>query len=313
MAFIKPSIHSKDSAMAENQDLLEENVRTTRANLNYLLDGPKINRRFVSAGVEVNTGSYGPYETTIRDGREIKDHFSFDRHGFRLIDAPSSVADFKDKAEVDAKYEDEVRDYVQRAFGADLVVTMNMMSRTSGEIPKPKEADGPYRHHGGVQPPAGEVHVDTEPNRQLAAAQHLYARERPGGPGFKRFIISSFWRVYSPPPHNCPLAVCDAQSVKDDEGVPNVLWVVDKIPEREEMFAEMEDEKQLAAAVFKYSPNHRWWYFSKMERDEALLFKFHDSDRSAGWRTLHTAFWDDSFPGADVRESIECRSIAFFE
>ena len=299
--------------MAKTQHKLEETARTTRANLKYLLDSPKINRRFVSSGVEVNTGSYGPYETAIRDGRDIKDHFTFDRHGFRLLDAPSSVVDFENKAEVEAKYQNEVRDYVQRAFGADFVVTLNWMVRTSGEIPKPKESEEPYRHYGGVQPPAGEVHVDTEPSRQLAAAQHLYQKERPDGPGFKRFIISSFWRAYSPPPQNCPLAVCDAQSVKDDEGVPNVLWVVDKIPEGDDMFADMDDEKQLAAAVFQHSPDHRWWYFSKMTRDEALLFKFHDSERSVGWRTLHTAFWDDSFPDATVRESIECRSIAFFE
>ncbi len=50
-----------------------------------------------------------------------------------------------------------------------------------------------------------------------------------------------------------------------------------------------------------------------MTRDEALLLKFHDSDRSVGWRTPHTAFWDGSFPAANVRESIECRTIAFFE
>jgi hypothetical protein len=44
-----------------------------------------------------------------------------------------------------------------------------------------------------------------------------------------------------------------------------------------------------------------------------LLFKFHDSDRAGAWRVPHTAFWDDSLPGAQPRESIECRSIAFFE
>lgn len=302
-----------DLAMATNHDSLEDITRTTRANLKYLLDGPKINRRFVSAGVEVNTGRYGPYETTIRDGREIKNHFSFDRHGFQLLDAPTGVVDFHDKTEVEAKYKNEVRDHVQRAFGADFVVPIGWMIRTSGDIPKPKESAGPYRHYGGVQPPAGEVHVDTEPNRQLAAAQRAYEKERPNGPGFKRFIISSFWRTFSPPPQVCPLAVCDAQSVGDDEGVPNTLWIVDKIPEGDEMFADMDDEKQLAAAIFRHNPDHRWWYFSGMTRDEALLLKFHDSDRSVGWRTPHTAFWDDSFPDANVRESIECRSIAFFE
>ncbi len=292
---------------------IEETVRTTQANLNYLLPGPDINRRFVSAGVEVNTGSYGPYPTTIRDGRAIRDHFSFERHGFRLLDAPTAVADFHDKAEVEAKYQDEVRDYIQQAYGADIVMPMGWMIRTSGDIPKLEKSDEPYRHYGGVQPAAGEVHVDTEPSRQLAAAHRAYDKVRPGGPGFKRFIISSFWRTFSPPPQECPLALCDASSVRDDEGTPNVLWVVDKIPQGEAMFAPMNDDAQMAAAIFRHNPDHRWWYFSGMTRDEALLFKFHDSDRSGGWRTPHTAFWDESLPGANVRESIECRSIAFFE
>ncbi len=88
---------------------IEETVRTTRTNLNYLLPGPDINRRFVSPGVEVNTGNYGPYLTTIRDGRAIRDHFSFDRHGFQLLHAPTAIEDFHDKAGVEDKYKDEVR------------------------------------------------------------------------------------------------------------------------------------------------------------------------------------------------------------
>lgn len=293
---------------------IEETARSVQANLNYLLPGTPINRRFVSAGVEVNTGRNGPYPTTVRDARAIRDHFTLDCQGFRLLDAPTAIRDFHDKAEVEAHYQAEVQRYVQEAYGADLVVPMGWMLRTSGEIPEAPKSDQPYRHYGGLQPAAGEVHVDTEPGRQPAAAQRAYERARPNGPGFKRFVISSFWRTFSPPPQNCPLAVCDARSVRDDEGTPNVLWVVDKIPEGEAMFAPMDDDgNPLAAAIFHHNPDHRWWYFSNMTRDEALLFKFHDSDRSRAWRCPHTAFWDASLPGANVRESIECRSIAFFE
>ncbi|KAK1753852.1 hypothetical protein QBC47DRAFT_429241 [Echria macrotheca] len=311
------SLRATQETMAVD-DSIEETARTMQANLNYLLPGPAINRRFVSAGVEVNTGRYGPFATTIRDGRTIRDHFSFDRHGFRLLDAPTSIIDFYDKPEVEQKYMTEVAGHVQQAFGADFVVPIGWMQRTSGDIgSKKKAADGeekPYRHYGGLQPAAGEVHVDTEPSRQLAYAERHYRAARPDGPGFKRFVISSFWRTFSAPPQDCPLAVCDARSVRDDEGTPNVLWVVDRIPEtEEEMLAPMDDDAQLAAAIFRHNPDHRWWYFSGMRRDEALLFKFHDSDRSVGWRVPHSAFWDASFEGANVRESIECRSIAFWE
>jgi hypothetical protein len=50
-----------------------------------------------------------------------------------------------------------------------------------------------------------------------------------------------------------------------------------------------------------------------MQPDDALLFKFHDSDHSRTWRCPHTAFRDTSFPHAHIRESIECRSVAFWE
>ncbi|KAK4444720.1 putative ga4 desaturase family protein [Podospora aff. communis PSN243] len=299
-------------------DPIEATARTTTANLNYLLPGPDINRRFVSAGVEVNTGTYGPYPTTIRDGRTIRHHFTFNKHGFQLLDAPTSITNFHDKTEVEAHYQSEVAAYVKKAFNADFVYAQGWMLRTSGTIPKREEGEGdgrkPYRHYGGLQPAAGEVHVDTEPSRQWAYAKRVYERARPEGPGFKRFVMSSFWRAFSGGVQDCPLAVCDAGSVGDDEGVPNVLWVVDKIPEGDDMFKPMDDDAQLAAAIFRHNPDHRWWYFSGMQKDEALLFKFHDSDSSVGWRVPHSAFWDDSFPETrTVRESIECRTIAFFE
>ena len=293
---------------------IEDDVRTVQAEISYLLPGPDINRRFVSAGVEVNTGVYGPFPVTIRDGRAIRHHFTLDTHGFVLADHPTAVADFYDKAAVDRVYPGEVADAVKALTGASFVAVMGWMIRNSGDISKyqPKQ-DGPYVHAGGVQPPAGEAHIDTEPSRADRQAEAIYRKFRPDGPGYTRFIYSSFWKTFSPPPQDCPLALCDHRGVGDEEGLPNVLHVVDKIPEGEAMFAPMNDADLPAAAIFRFNPDHRWWYFSRMTRDEAILLKFHDSDRSVAWRTPHTAFWDTSFPDAHVRESIECRSIAFFE
>ena len=292
---------------------IEEGVRSVETEINYLLPGPDINRRFVSAGVEVNTGTYGPFKVRVRDGRAIKKHFTLDTHGFVLADCPSAVKDFFNAEEVDRLYQAEVAEAVKALTGATFVAPGGWMLRNSGDMSRFKRADGPYIHQGGVQPPAGEAHIDTEPSRADRQARAVYERVRPGGPGYKRFIYSSFWRTFSDPPQDCPLAVCDGKSVGADEGVPNVLYVVDKIPEGEAMFAPMPDAEQMAAAIFKYNPNHRWWYFSHMNRDEALLLKFHDSDHSVAWRTPHTAFWDTSFPDRKERASIECRSVAFFE
>ena len=63
-----------------------------------------------------------------------------------------------------------------------------------------------------------------------------------------------------------------------------------------------------------YDPAHKWFWFPRMRREEALVFKVFDSlkDGRARW-TAHTAFADPtSPPHARPRESIEIRTLAFF-
>ena len=134
------------------------------------------------------------------------------------------------------------------------------------------------------------------------------ARVTPGS------LLQASWRTFSDPPQDWPLALCDARSVGADEGTRNTLHIVDQIPDEQTMLRDMPDEDSLiAAAIFHYNPKHRWWYFSNMTRDEVVLLKFHDSDRSRAMRVPHTAFCDPTFANAKPRHSIECRSFAFFE
>ena len=292
----------------------EDKVRSTRTMIRYLADGSYVNRRFVSPGEEYSTGLYEDHEVAIRDAREVRRRIGLDSHGFVLADHISGVADFRDKDEVEARYQDEACELVQWLTGASRVVARGWMVRTSGDLPpKPEKVVG-YQHYGGVQPPAGEVHVDFTRETAHRVAERTYRDACPGGPGYSRFIATSLWRTFSPPPQDCPLALCDGRSLREDEGVRNTLHIVDELPSVEEMVRPMEGEdERIAASVFRYSPEHRWWYFSNMHRDEALLFKFFDSNHDVAWRCPHTAFWDASQPGARVRESIEFRSIAFFE
>ena len=63
-----------------------------------------------------------------------------------------------------------------------------------------------------------------------------------------------------------------------------------------------------------WDPNHRWYWFPHMRRDEALVFKVFDSETDGRSRwTAHTAFDDPtSPPNPRFRESIEIRTLAFF-
>ena len=228
---------------------------------------------------------------------------------------PTAVRDFHDKAEVDRVYEREVEEHVRQLTGADKVVGRGWMIRTSADLSDVAQQKAEnYQHTGGIQPPAGEAHVDLNTATAHRMAEGTYKKNFPDGPGYKRFLISSYWRTFSPPPQDVPLAICDGRTSFAGEEKSNTLFIVDAFPEDVALTAPVEGEEQMiAASIFSHSPHMRWWYFSNMQRDDALLFKFHDSDHTRTWRCPHTAFRDPTFADANIRESIEVRTVAFWE
>jgi hypothetical protein len=188
-----------------------------------------------------------------------------------------------------------------RLSGADFVVPMGGMMRASDAT------------SASVQPPAAEAHVDFTESCAARIAERLYRTARPAGPGYRRFIAFSLWRVLSAPPQDMPVALCEGGSVRDDEGTHNTKVDVSEIPTGEALFAPIEGEEQMSAAtIFHYSPAHRWWYFPDMESEEVIFIKFYDSDHAKAWRCPHTAFRDNTRPDAHPRRSMEFRAIAYF-
>lgn len=296
-------------------DDLETCARKVQAMMRYVDEGDFVTRRYVSQGEELNTGTYSDHEVTIRDGMPIRDHFALDTHGFMIAKSKSAVRDFHDKAEVERLYEREVEREVLRLTGADKCVARGWMLRTSADLSAHAASKkGNYQHRGGIQPTAGEAHVDSNTATSRRMAEATYREAFPDGPGFKRFLVSSFWRTFSPPPQDIPLALCDGRSAYAGEEKDNTLIICDEFPTGDALTAPFEGEdKLLAATIFSYHPDHRWWYFAGMQADDALLFKFHDSDHSRTWRCPHSAFVDASTINPNIRESIECRSVAFWE
>ncbi len=294
---------------------IEQRARQVRALMRYVDPGDFVTRRFVSRGEEINTGTYSDHAVTIRDGMPIRDHFRLDTHGFMIAKSNTAVTDFRDKAMVDRLYEREVERDVIRLTGADRCVARGWMLRTSEDLSayKAGRVEG-YKHSGGLQPPAGEAHVDIDTRTARRMAQATYREHFPGGPGYSRFLITSHWRTFSPPPQDVPLALCDGRSSMDGEEKSNTLVIVDEFPQGDALTAPIAgEEDMLAATIPCFDPAHRWWYFAGMARDDVLLFKFHDSDHSVTWRCPHSAFADGSAKGANPRSSIECRSIAFWD
>jgi len=268
--------------------------------LRYLAPGSTVLRRFTAPGASINTGSYEPHTVPIRNGRPMKDTFRTDIHGFEISRHRSAVSEFTDKAEVDAVYIPEVIEFVQERTGAHEVASRGAVLRRSA---------APAEH--ASQPQAALVHIDYGPEGAAMTAPRVYAEHFPDGPGYSRALAASVWRVFSPPPQDWPLAVCDFRSLRDDEGLPNQLYFVDRLPD--DPFAEVDESKIITSgSEFHFNADHEWWYFPNMTRDEVLFFVFHDSDHNRPWRVLHSAFRDPSVETAVPRHSIEVRTFAFF-
>ena len=115
----------------------------------------------------------------------------------------------------------------------------------------------------------------------------------------RRFAIVQVWRPIRLPVESFPLAICDASSVKFSDFIISERRYPNRVGQTYSV---------------KYNPDHKWYWFPRMRRDEALVFKVYDSlkDGRARW-TAHTAFDDPTAPpNARPRESIEIRTLAFF-
>jgi hypothetical protein len=75
------------------------------------------------------------------------------------------------------------------------------------------------------------------------------------------------------PIESTPLALCDARSIEAKDFVPSDLIYRDKVGE---------------TYRFTYNPNHRWFYFPHLERNEVILLKCYDSKEDG--RALHGTY-----------------------
>ena len=276
-------------------------VDSVPGELYYLAPRATVLRRFTAHGASINTGVYEPHVVPVRNGRPVQDTFTVDVHGFEIAGHRSAVTDFTDPAEVDEVYVPEVLDFVRARTGADEVACRGWVLRRS-------VASG----ENSSEPQAALVHVDYAPEGAEAQAAALYAERFPDGAGYRRVVATGTWRVFSPPPQDWPLALCDFRSVGPTEGLPNDLYQVDELPA--DPFGEVGPGARRVpdGSEFRYSPGHRWWYFPDMTRDEVLFFVFHDTDHDRPWRVVHSAFRDPTAAATVPRHSIEFRTFAFF-
>ena len=236
------------------------------------------------------TGSQVSRPMPVHDGRPLAETFSLDRNGFLFVEHPTKVGDFFDPDQLKSIYYPEVEELIKRHSGATRVLLFDHTLRSGEE--REREArlirEPVLSAHNDYTEWSGPQRVrDVLPDE----AEALLSR---------RFAIIQVWRAIDQPIESNPLALADAASV--DFG--DLLVAERRYPNR-------------IGQTYRlmHNPKHRWYYFPRMRRDEALVFKVYDSAKDGRARfTPHTSFDDPTTPpGARARQSIEARALAFFE
>jgi hypothetical protein len=272
---------------------VEEAIPAIEAFVNYSVDTgekPASYGGISSAEAdEKRTGKYQEYKMPIRDGRAVADKLSLEREGFILVRHETKVQDFYDEIEVRSIYYAEIEQLVKNASGAKRVLVFDHTLRSADSATREaKQISGPVRNaHNDYTEWSGPQRVrDLLPDE----AEELLKR---------RFAVIQVWRPIRKPVQREPLAIADARSIGTKELFPSSRVYPDRVGE---------------VYHCAFNPEHRWYYFPNMQRNEAMVFKTFDSikDGRARW-TAHTAFDDPNSPqDAPPRESIEIRTLAFF-
>ena len=234
-------------------------------------------------------GTPDPQTVVMHNGRLRADRFTLDGDGFRFVDHPTKVADFFDPDQISSVYYPEMIELVKAESGARRVVVFDHTLRTADDADREqrKIREAVHRAHNDYTEWSGPQRV-----REILPdeAEQLLKR---------RFAIIQVWRPIRHPVETDPLAICDARTVSFDDFIISERRYPNRVGQ---------------TYVITHNPKHHWYWFPRMRRDEALVFKEYDSanDGRARW-TAHTAFPDPtSPPNARPRESIEIRTLAFF-
>jgi hypothetical protein len=262
------------------------------AEIGYAVDtGIKpVNETFdAGQAIRRRTGATEQRTMRIRDGRPLLGQLSLDQNGFALVEHRTALTDFFDATQLETLYYPEAEQLVQVASGASRVVVFDHTLRT-GDLTEQqaKRIREPvlWAHNDYTEWSGPQRVREILPEEAEQLLQH-------------RFAIIQVWRAIDRPIQSHPLALADARSVSSRDLLPAERRYPDRVGETYQLC---------------YNPDHRWFYFPEMQRDEAIVFKVYDSQADGRARfTPHTSFIDPtSPPNAPPRQSIEVRAFAFF-
>src|SRR5271163_4740333 len=266
-------------------------LRSVVAPLNFLVpmaEKPVAYNYEPPPGIPVRTGQRISHHLRIRDARPLVDRLSLDKEGFVLLHHQTAVSNFYDEEQIKSVYYPECERVMQRATGAARVVAFDHIVRNAGMSAKGNT----------IKIPAKRVHND-----YTAWSSPQRVRDLMGDEAEEllkhRFAINNLWRPISGPVLESPLTLCDAQSLSEENLIASDLKYPDRTGE---------------TYSITYNPSQRYYYFPKMQANEAVLIRCFDSAQLGASRfSAHTGFDDPtSPPNAPPRESLEVRMVVFY-
>lgn len=272
-------------------------VASVEASLNYLIEEPSekpaVYLHQPLPEPHRQGPQLGPRTLRIVDARSLRDALSLDAEGVELVEAGSVIAnfdDYYDPERVRETYYPGVEALVARETGAVRVVAFDHNLRSKALSEKSQhDAQMPvlFAHNDYTETSGPQRVRDLLPEQAEALLT-------------KRFAVINVWRPTRDTVKEAPLAVCDAQTMAADDLVSMDLIYPDRVGEIQSL---------------RFDEGHRWLYFSQMQPSEAMLLKCYDSATDGRARfTAHSAFDDPHTPpDAPARESIEVRTLAFFD
>lgn len=232
-----------------------------------------------------------PVEVEIADARGLD--CDLDVEGFTLVSHKSGVADLTDLKVVSEVHSGEIAELLQRLTSCDHVaMTPFGILRFSEKLGENAAHDNSY--------PARFVHVDIA--REDAAA--IRAKGAPDGRTVTRSAQYNVWRALSGAPQDVPLGLCAYPSVAEEDLLPckAIFDPQDGSP-----------EWGFGNYLLAYNPNHRWYYYSDMTPDEAIVFKTSESDEGRAQLMPHGAFDNPlAAPDSPARVSLEMRGTCYW-
>jgi hypothetical protein len=258
-------------------------IPTGRPAVRYI-DWPEMEAKAVPPEYELR-------EMVVRNGRPLRYTFDLDTHGFVFADHHTKVQAFASEDERKRVYDPEIQALIKKHSGASDVVVFDHTIRIT---------DDESQRVSGARPTVKGVHNDYTEESAPRRLREIVGDEEAERRLKKRWAIVQVWRPIRGVVMIDPLGICDGRSI------PRKGFI--RVERR---------YKYRTGEVYHiaHDPAHIWYYFPRMTRDEALIFKVFDSDTTKPSRfTAHSAFDDPDTPAdAPPRESIETRTFAFFD